>query len=219
QLHNSAGISVANLQLQPDLHWQPDGLTLQLPLQAQLQNGQALQAGLPLQQASLQGTLSAALDAAGNWQLHSEQGLTSQLQLAALPGWQLPPLALTLLPQLAAEGNVYATQVGEQLRVAPLRLQLQPATLRQPANRHHAATELQLQASTLQCRPTPGWLTQPLRVESGVGAFQFSGLAHPGCATAGPSAMAPAGQATAVNRPAAAAGRPTTTATAPEPAP
>ncbi len=154
QLHNSAGISVANLQLQPDLHWQPDGLTLQLPLQAQLQNGQALQAGLPLQQASLQGTLSAALDAAGNWQLHSEQGLTSQLQLAALPGWQLPPLALTLLPQLAAEGNLYATQVGEQLRVAPLRLQLQPATLRQPANRYHAATELQLQASTLQCRPT-----------------------------------------------------------------
>lgn len=66
QAHNLAGVMLAQLQLEPNLHWQPDGLTLQLPLQAQVQNGQTLAAGLPLQQASLQGTLSAALDAAGN---------------------------------------------------------------------------------------------------------------------------------------------------------
>lgn len=154
QLLNPAGVMLAHLQLEPDLLWQPDSLTLQLPLQAQLQQGQALVAELPLQQASLQGHLSASLDADGNWQLHSEQGLTSQLQLVAPPGWQLPPLALTLLPQLAAEGNLYATQAGEQLRVSPLRLQLQPVTLRQSATRHQAASELHLQASELQCQPS-----------------------------------------------------------------
>lgn len=188
ELLNPAGIMLAHLQLQPQLHWQPDGLTLQLPLQAQLQQGQALVAELPLQQASLQGHFRAILDAAGNWQLHSEQGLSSQLQLAPASGWQLPPLALTLLPQLAAKGNLYATQAGEQLRVSALRLQLQPATLRQPTTQQHPASELHLHASELLCQPslTRRGLLSRCELQLALGPSSFQGWPIPDAQLQGP---------------------------------
>ena len=193
QLHNhwqdQNNAPVAALTLTPALNWQQDSaLSLVLPVAFTLQQAGALQPDLPLQAAHLNGELIALLDPNGDWQLSSIPGFSTRITPAPQPGWQLPDLSLTLLPQLYLRGNLNASRADEQLSIEPLQVILKPATLRQPANRKQAASELQIGHSSLTCRPalTSTGVAIPCDISLATGQSRWQGWPVPDLHLHGP---------------------------------
>lgn len=140
---------LASLNLTPALNWQQgSALSLVLPLDI---NVSAQAPDLPLQSLHSQGELIALLDAGGDWQLSSIQGISNRLQLTAAADWQFPPLEFQLLPSLYIHGKLNSANSSGNLHSDPLRLTLKPWRIQQGAD-----SFLQLQTSEFSCQPAPG---------------------------------------------------------------
>ena len=153
-LYHKPQYSLAELTVTPALNWQENSaLSLVLPLDMTLHNGPAVMPDQPVQRARLSGELITLLDPNGDWQISSIPGFAASITPTPVPGWELPDIYLTLLPQLYARGNLNATRADERLSIEPLTADLKPATLRQPAARRQPASDLHLRHSSLACVP------------------------------------------------------------------
>lgn len=141
---------LANAQLEPVMVWQHEqGLSAQLLLTAKLQPAFAQLFELPINTATFTGQLQLAFTPSGQWQLHSQNGLAANIELASPPQWQLPSLQLTMLPELNISGDLAATSARQQLRSEPLLVRLNSWQPSQPKQ----GSQLALAESELSCRP------------------------------------------------------------------
>ncbi|MAD44057.1 MAG: hypothetical protein CMH98_03550 [Oceanospirillaceae bacterium] len=160
QLTSIARQSYATLDIHSSLQWQAsDGASVRLPTQMVIRPELSALTDLPVQSARLNGELQASLSPAGQWQLRSDQGFVSQLNIIPGDPWQPLDLTLDIVPQLSMSGNLSdltPQQLAQRSRAAnlPLKIQVRPFTLKsKEQNNIREASTLIFKPAELSCQP------------------------------------------------------------------
>lgn len=144
----------ATFNISPAINWQRDSaLSAVLPIEISAEAKLAQAMGAPLQNARVEGELIAILSPEGDWQLSNIPGINVNLMLTDSGDWKIPPLNLTLLPQLYVHGNINATQGSEQPSMEPLIVQLSATTLTQPGSGKAPGSTVYIKDTEIQCLP------------------------------------------------------------------
>lgn len=150
QLFNTHKKELLTLQLSPNLDWHiHQGVQMQLPVQLTANSLLGKMLDQPIKKLQVNGDFAISYTPAGLWQVSNEQGLSTELAIAEVAGWQPDLIQASVLPKLRLHGDLNAKDARQQLQMDPLQLQVSALTIRQPTEK----AQLNIEQSNLSCRP------------------------------------------------------------------